>query len=44
MQYIQKPFVVMPVGDMFHKKIDDLFRGMPNAFSIADDVLVAGFS
>ena len=28
---------------MFQKKIDELFDSMPNVFSIADDILIAGF-
>ena len=33
----------MHAGDMFQKKIDELFNGMPNVFGIADDILIAGF-
>ena len=29
--------------DMFQKKIDKLFHGMPNVFSIGDNILFAGF-
>ena len=29
--------------DIFQKKIDELFSSMPNIFSIADDILIAGF-
>ena len=29
---------------MFRKKINELFSGMPNIFSIADDILIAGFA
>ena len=32
-----------PVHDMFQKKTDELFSDMPNAFSIADDILNATF-
>ena len=32
-----------PVSDMFQKKIVKLFSSMPNEFSIADDILIAGF-
>ena len=28
---------------MFQKKIDELFNGMSHLFSIADDILIAGF-
>ena len=31
-------------GNMFQKRIDELFRGMPNVFGIADDILIAGFN
>ena len=41
--YVQLPFGVAPVHDMFQKKIDELFRNMPNVFSIADYILIAGF-
>ena len=36
-------FGVVPAGAMFQDKIDEFFSGMPNAFGIADDILVAGF-
>ena len=36
------PFGAAPGGVMFQKKIDELFSGMPNAFSIAYDILIAG--
>ena len=29
---------------MFQKKIDILFSDMPNLFSIADDILIAGLN
>ena len=28
---------------MFQKMIDELFNDLPNAFGIADDILIAGF-
>ena len=31
------------MGNMFQKKIDEIFSGMSNVFSIADDILIAGF-
>ena len=34
---------MVPVSDILHKKIYELFGGMPNVFSIADDILIAGF-
>ena len=32
------------MGDIFQKKIDEIFSVMPNIFSNADDILVAGFN
>ena len=32
-----------PTGDMFQKKIDELFNDIPNGFGIGDDILIAGF-
>ena len=32
-----------PAVIMFKKKINKFFSGMPNVFSIADDILVVGF-
>ena len=37
------PFGMAPAGDMFQRKIDKLFNRIPNVFSIADDILIAGF-
>ena len=31
------------MGDMFHKKTDEILSGMPSIFCIADDILIAGF-
>ena len=28
---------------MFQKKINEIFSSMPNVFSIADDIFIAGF-
>ena len=28
---------------MFQRKIDETFKGLPNAFSFADDILVVGY-
>ena len=33
----------MPACDMFQKKTDQLFNGVPNVFGIADDILISGF-
>ena len=32
-----------PVGNMFQRKIDEIFNDMPNVFGIADDILVIGY-
>ena len=37
------PFGVAPAGDIFQKKIEKLYHGLPNVFSMADDTLTAGF-
>ena len=31
------------MGDMFQKKTEEIFNGVPNGFSIADDILIAHF-
>ena len=33
-----------PTNDMFLRKIDKLFHELPNVFSIANDMLIAGFN
>ena len=43
-RYIQLPFGLVPTGDMFQGKMDELFHGLPNVFVIADDILAAGFN
>ena len=42
--YIRWSFGVASVGGMFQKKINKLFSGMPNVFSVADDILIAGIN
>ena len=32
-----------PAGDMFQRKIDEIFNDMPNVFGITDDILVVGY-
>ena len=41
--YARLPFGAAPAGNMFLKKIDGIFSGMPNIFGIADDTLIADF-
>ena len=32
-----------PAGDMFQWQIHEIFKGLPNEFGIADDILVIGY-
>ena len=41
--YKQLPFGAVPTGHMFQRKIDEIFKDLPNIFGIADDILVAGY-
>ena len=41
-RYKHLPFRAVPVGNMFQHKIDEIFSDMPNAFGIADNILVIG--
>ena len=43
-RYKRLPFGVAPTGDMFQCKIDEIFKDLPNAFGIADDILVVGYN
>ena len=36
-------FGAAPAGDMIPRKIDDMFKDIPNVFGIVDDILVAGY-
>ena len=42
-RYIQLPYGEAPAGDMSQKKTDELFSSIPNIFSTADNILIAGF-
>ena len=42
-RYKWLPFGAAPAGDMFHRKIDEIFKDMPNVFGIVVDILVAGY-
>ena len=37
------PFGAASAGDMFQRKIDEIFNDMPNIFGIVDDILVTGY-
>ena len=41
-RYKRLPFEAAPVGDMFQRKIDKIFKGFPNVFHVAVDILVVG--
>ena len=36
-------FRVAPTGDMSQRKIDKIFKGLPNIFGIADDIFIIGY-
>ena len=36
-------FGVATAGDMFKRKINEIFRGLSNVFDIADDILILGY-
>ena len=36
-------FGAAPAGDIFQRKIDEIFKTLPNLFGIADDILVLGY-
>ena len=37
------PFGAALAGDMFQRKIDEIFKDLPNVFGIADDILAVGY-
>ena len=37
-RYKLLPFGAAPAGDMFRRKIDEIFKDCPNVFSIVDDI------
>ena len=40
---IRLSFGVAPMEDMFQRKINEIFKGLPNVFCIADDILIVGY-
>ena len=42
-QYIGLPFGSVLAGDMFQRKIDELFSSIPKVLGIADDILIVDF-
>ena len=41
-RYKRPPFGVATTYDVFQRKIDEIFKDLPNVFDIADDILVVG--
>ena len=42
-RYIWLLFGVVPPADVFLRKVDEIFQGLPNVFCITDDILIAWF-
>ena len=42
-RYKWLPSGAAPAGNVFQRKIDEIFKDMPNVFGIADDILVMGY-
>ena len=42
-RFTRLPFRVVPVGNMFQLKINEILRGLPNVFGIADDILIVKY-
>ena len=41
-RYARLQIGAAPAGDMFHRKIDNIFKELQNVFEIADGILVVG--
>ena len=42
-RYKRLLFGAAPAGDMFQRKIDEIFKDLPSVSGIADDILVIGY-
>ena len=42
-RFTRLTFIVVPAGDMFQGKIDEIFQDIPNVFGITDDILIVGY-
>ena len=42
--YIRLPFEMAPTGDMFQRKIDEVFHELTNVLSIADYNIIAALN
>ena len=36
-------FRVVPAGNVFQQKIDEIFKGLPNVFGIANGILIVSY-
>ena len=43
-RYITLQFWVTPAGDIFQRKMYELFQGLPNVFDSTDNILIVGFT
>ena len=41
--FTRLPFRIAPAGEIFQRKIYEIFKGQPNIFGIADDILFVGY-
>ena len=39
-RFTRLPFIGVLAGNMFQTKIDEIFKGLPNVFGKADDILL----
>ena len=42
-RFSRLPFGVVSVGNMFQRKINEIFKGLPNVYNKADDILTVGY-
>ena len=42
-RFTRLPFGVSQAGDVFQRKIDEISKGLPNIFGVADDILIVGY-
>ena len=42
-RYTRLWFGAISVGDMYLRKIDDIFKELPNVCAISDDILAVGY-
>ena len=38
------PFGLVPAVIMFQRKIDEILKGLPNTFGIAENILIVGYN